>query len=296
MEEGGTVTGEAIDLPLVLLSHRGPVTFGREGDRRTTSKGSGGLVTALLGLAEHLSDAVWVCAAASDEDSVVSREAGDGDVDVVTSPVPHLAGDRAEGDDGPVITVRMIEMEPTAHERFYAVVSNPILWFIQHGLYGLTFSPVLTMAERIAFDEGYAAVNLIFADAVADEVVARGGRALVMIQDYHFYLVAAAGAGALPACAAQPLHPHPLARSGLLAGAASGHARTAAARAARQRCGRVPHAQRYARNFVTCCEELLGLEVDRDAMTIKVDGRTVLARHYPISVDPEGAGWRARHR
>src|ERR1700760_1732088 len=107
---------EPIDLPLVLLSHRGPVTFGREGDRRTTSKGSGGLVTALLGLAEHLSDAVWVCAAASDEDAAISRGADHGDVDVVTSPVPHLAGDRADGtpsendeasqDEGPVITVR----------------------------------------------------------------------------------------------------------------------------------------------------------------------------------------------
>src|ERR1700760_1807376 len=106
---------EPIDLPLVLLSHRGPVTFGREGDRRTTSKGSGGLVTALLGLAEHLSDAVWVCAAASEEDAAVSRQADHGDVDVVTSPIPHLAGDRANGTaaesadesddaDGPVIT------------------------------------------------------------------------------------------------------------------------------------------------------------------------------------------------
>src|ERR1700709_1526992 len=193
------MTGETVeipvDMPLVLLSHRGPVTFGREGDRRTTSKGSGGLVTALLGLAEHLSDAVWVCAAASDEDAAVSREAGDGDVDVVTSPVPHLAGNRAgskgdQAEDGPVIPVRMGEVEPTAHEQFYAVVSNPILWFIQHGLYGLTFSPVLTQAEHDAFDHGYAAVNLIFADAVADEVEARGGHALVMIQDYHFYLVA----------------------------------------------------------------------------------------------------------
>ena len=280
------MTGEAIDLPLVLLSHRGPVTFGREGDRRTTSKGSGGLVTALLGLAEHLSDAVWVCAAASDEDSVVSREAGDGDVDVVTSPVPHLAGDRAEGDDGPVITVRMIEVEPAAHERFYAVVSNPILWFIQHGLYGLTFAPVLTMAERTAFDEGYAPVNRIFADAVADEVLARGGRALVMIQDYHFYMVAARVRERCP----QALLSHfihipwpgpdswrvlpPDMRERLLRGLLGSDVVAF-------------HTLRYARNFVTCCEELLGLEVDREAMTISVDGRTVLARHYPISVDPK---------
>src|SRR5437763_1390202 len=47
------------------------------------------------------------------------------------------------------------------------------------------------------------------------------------------------------------------------------------------------HTKRYARNFVTCCEELLGLEVDREQLSIRVDGRQVLARHYPISVDPK---------
>jgi trehalose 6-phosphate synthase len=289
MEDGET-TANSLDLPLVLLSHRGPVTFGREGDRRTTSKGSGGLVTALLGLAEHLSDAVWVCAAASDEDAAVSREAGDGDVDVITSPVPHLAADpaddRAHKPDGPVITVRMVEVDPVAHERFYTVVSNPILWFIQHGLYGLTFSPVLTENERVAFEEGYAAVNRIFADVVADEVQARGGRALVMIQDYHFYLVAEHVRERCPdALLSHFIHipwPGPDAwrilppdmRERLLRGLLGSDVVAF-------------HTERYARNFVTCCEELLGLPVDRDELTIDVDGRKVLARHYPISVDPK---------
>jgi trehalose 6-phosphate synthase len=289
MEDGET-TANSLDLPLVLLSHRGPVTFGREGDRRTTSKGSGGLVTALLGLAEHLSDAVWVCAAASDEYAAVSREAGDGDVDVITSPVPHLAGDPADDPahkpDGPVITVRMVEVDPVAHERFYTVVSNPILWFIQHGLYGLTFAPVLTENERVAFEEGYAAVNRIFADVVADEVQARGGRALVMIQDYHFYLVAEHVRERCPdALLSHFIHipwPGPDAwrilppdmRERLLRGLLGSDVVAF-------------HTERYARNFVTCCEELLGLPVDRDELTIDVDGRKVLARHYPISVDPK---------
>ncbi len=296
--EDGELVEEPLDLPLVLLSHRGPVTFGRDGDRRTTSKGSGGLVTALLGLAEHLSDAVWVCAAASDEDAAVSREADDGDVDVVTSPVPHLAGERANGTplsdeesaaaepEGPIITVRMVEVEPVAHEQFYTVVSNPILWFIQHGLYGLTFSPVLAQNERSAFDEGYAAVNRIFADAVADEVQARGGRALVMIQDYHFYLVAERVRERCPdALLSHFIHipwPGPDAwrvlppdmRERLLRGLLGSDVVAF-------------HTKRYARNFVTCCEELLGLPVDRDALTIEIDGRKVLARHYPISVDPK---------
>ncbi len=285
MEEREIIS-EQIDLPLVLLSHRGPVTFGRDGDRRTATKGSGGLVSALLGLAEHLSDAVWVCAAASDEDLLVSREAGDADVEVITSPAPHLASEGAGEADGPAISVRMLDIDPTAHERFYAVVSNPILWFIQHGLYGLTFSPVLTQAERVAFDEGYAVVNRIFADAVADEVEARGGQALVMIQDYHFYLVAGHVRERCPdALLSHFIHipwPGPDAwrilppdmRQRLLRGLLGSDVVAF-------------HTKRYARNFVSCCAELLGLEVDYDELAITVDGRRVLARHYPISVDPK---------
>jgi trehalose-6-phosphate synthase len=60
---------EATDLPVVLLSHRGPVSFARDpSGRRTASRGAGGLVTALTGLVPDLPDAVWVSAASSEED------------------------------------------------------------------------------------------------------------------------------------------------------------------------------------------------------------------------------------
>ncbi|MDQ1674388.1 MAG: trehalose 6-phosphate synthase [Frankiaceae bacterium] len=274
------------ELPLVLLSHRGPVSFGRDGDRRTATKGSGGLVTALLGLAEHLSDAVWVCAASSDEDIAIAREAEGRSVQVQTSPQLLLVDEgTAPDDEGRALEVRMIETDPWAHEAFYTVVSNPILWFIQHGLYGLTFAPVLTANEHAAFTDGYVAVNSAFADAVAEEVEARGGRALVMLQDYHFYLVA----GDVRKRCPEALLSHfihipwpgpdswrvlpPYMRDKLLLGLLGSDVVAF-------------HTERYARNFVHCCSELLGLRVDLDALTVEVDGRTVYARHYPISVDP----------
>ena len=46
------------------------------------------------------------------------------------------------------------------------------------------------------------------------------------------------------------------------------------------------HSARYARNFLLGCDELLGLEVDMDELQVDAGGRTVRARHYPISVDP----------
>jgi trehalose 6-phosphate synthase len=44
------------DSPLVLVSNRGPVTFEPDG---TVRRGTGGLVTALIGLASHR-DVTWI--------------------------------------------------------------------------------------------------------------------------------------------------------------------------------------------------------------------------------------------
>ena len=78
------------DLPVVLLSHRGPVSFGRDESGRTATRGAGGLVTALTGLVTDLPDAVWVCAATSEEDAAVAAEHGGKAVEVALDPEPRL--------------------------------------------------------------------------------------------------------------------------------------------------------------------------------------------------------------
>ena len=56
--------------PLVLVSNRGPVTFGPDGEIK---RGTGGLVTALIGLATHR-EVTWVASAMTDEDVAVAEE------------------------------------------------------------------------------------------------------------------------------------------------------------------------------------------------------------------------------
>ncbi len=56
--------------PLVLVSNRGPVTFEEDGSVR---RGTGGLVTALTGLASHR-DAVWIASAMTEHDIEVSEQ------------------------------------------------------------------------------------------------------------------------------------------------------------------------------------------------------------------------------
>ena len=266
------VPGGVGEEPLILVSNRGPVQYSRDDGERTAKPGHGGLVTALAGLAGHLEDAVWVYAALSEEDVAVAREQ-DG-----------AAFEPEEG--GPGVRLRILELDPEAQHKFYAVISNPLLWFVQHYLWDLGNAPDITRHEADAFDNGYVPANACFADAVAEEVEARGGRATVMVQDYHLYLVPER---VRDRCPDVFLHhfvhipwPHPDAwrvlppamREAVFNGVLGNDIVAF-------------HSRRYARNFLLGCEELLGLKVDMDQLAVDLGGRTVWARHYPISVDPD---------
>ena len=257
--------------PLVLVSHRGPVEY-RVDDhgRRYAARGGGGLVTALSGLAVDRPDVVWVAAAIADEDRAMAAGHG-GRAFTATR-------------DGGSYRVRFVENDPEAHHRFYAIIANPILWFIQHYLWDLSNAPDIGGNEKDAFTRGYAAVNEQFAEAVADEVERLGDDAVVMTHDYHFYLLPAMVRercpGALlhhfvhipwPQPDAWRVLPDDMRRAifeGFLANDLVAF-----------------HTERSARNFLLSCQELLDLEVDFHEVCVRKGNHQVAVRWYPISID-----------
>jgi trehalose 6-phosphate synthase len=208
----------------------------------------------------------------SDEDVAVAQESPGG-----LHP-PEL------GDDD--LRVRLVALDPDVQDAFYTVIANPLLWFVQHHLYDLKVAPDITRHETRAFEAGYAEVNRNIADVVAEEVEAAGGDAIVMVHDYHFYLLPREVRARCPQVFLhhfvhipwpQPdswrVLPPPMRDAvfrGMLGNDVVGF-----------------HTERYARNFLLGCQELLGLPVDLSAMEVLVDGRVVRARWYPISIDPE---------
>jgi trehalose 6-phosphate synthase len=279
---GDNVSGE-LDLPVVLLSHRGPVTFGRSGGERTITRGAGGLVTALTGLTGHLDDAVWVCVAADGEDAVVAEETGDRALRLALDPAPRvLATD--DDSDGRVLSLRLVAVPPKVHQPFYGVIANPLLWFVQHRLYGLGLEPSLGRDHRAAFEDGYVAANALAAEAVIGQLQRHGGKAAVLLHDYHFYLVGDLVRRACPeALISHFVHipwPGPDAwkvlppdiRTRILAGLLG--------------CDVVAfHTRSDARAFLLCVQELLGFPIDLDTFSVRYGDRTVRARAYPISID-----------
>src|SRR3954468_5322239 len=159
---------------LIVVSNRGPVTYAREnGGERVARRGGGGLVTALRSLVSH-HDVTWIASAMSDEDRAVAVESGGAAID-----------ERAR--DGSPFRLRLVAHDETAYDWFYNVVSNPMLWFLQHYLWQLAYEPSVDIALQHAWDGGYAAVNETFAEAVLEELEAEP-EAAVFFHDYHLYL------------------------------------------------------------------------------------------------------------
>jgi len=226
---------------------------------------------AALGPLVDRHDVAWVASTMSDADREVA-----------------LAGAREERSDaGSSFRLRLVAHDPAAYELFYTVLANPVLWFVQHGLWDLKRDPE---ADLSAAWDAYVAVNEALADAAVEELDRRPGAPL-FVQDYHLYrapaLVRAVRPrariahfvhipwvgpeewGVLPRSIAVAIH------EGLLACDSVGF-----------------HTERWRSAFVECCELLLGrgaeaeqrshanpIAVDADGFTVVcADGRFKITR------------------
>jgi trehalose 6-phosphate synthase len=252
--------------PLVLVSNRGPVTFGPDGQIR---RGTGGLVTALTGLASHR-EVTWIASAMTDED-IAAAEREQGRPFTVNAP------------DGVDYRVKLVASDPVAYDRFYNIIANPMLWFIQHYLWDLSNAPDIRRNETEAFEFGYNAVNEDLARAVLEEIE-EVTDPIVMVHDYHLYTLPALVRSARPDVFLHHFVHIPWSQSdswrvlpkemraeiyaGILSNDIIGF-----------------HTRSYQHSFLQCCEDLLGLDVDFDEGVVHWDDREIWVRAYPLPID-----------
>jgi trehalose 6-phosphate synthase len=257
---------------LIVVANRGPVSFARGADgARIAKRGGGGLVTALRRLVtEH--DVTWVASAITDEDRAFAAE-HDGDAADETWP------------DGSPYRLKLVSHDPAAYNGFYNVTANPVLWFVQHYLWNFAYAPDLDAAFHSAWRDGYEPVNARFAEAVVLELEREPGAA-VFFHDYHLYLAPKLVRDRCPDVStthfihipwpetdywhALPRELRVAIHAGLLANDVVGF-----------------HTDRWRRNFLRACEDILGADVDHDASSVALDGRLTLVTSHPIGVDTD---------
>ena len=256
---------------LTVVSNRGPIQYARVDGERVALRGGGGLVSALRGLIGN-HDVTWIVSAISDEDHVVAAEQNGRaleEVDAVGNP----------------FKVHFADPAPADFTAMYSSIANPLLWFIQHGLYASGEEPVVSTDIREAW-AGYRRYNA----AVATEAAMERDCDALMIHDYQLYLVPAmlreAGVEApilhfthIPwprpdAWRQLPVDLRTELLHGLLGSDIVGF-----------------HTQQDVRNFLATCTEFLpGVEVDASGARVRVivdhEARDVYVRSYPISIDP----------
>ncbi|MGH2961887.1 MAG: alpha,alpha-trehalose-phosphate synthase (UDP-forming) [Solirubrobacterales bacterium] len=253
---------------LVIVSNRGPAQFERDAEgNRVVSRGGGGLVSAITDLVSHRR-ALWIASTITEEDVAVGAEAG-GPVEVTLGGVNY--------------EVLLVESDPTAYDRFYNVIANPILWFIQHYLWDLSNAPDIRREETEAWELGYRVVNEDIARAVLRQIEGDASP-LVMLHDYHLYPCPGLIRAARPDVFLHHFVHIPWSQPdswrvlpggireeifrGLLANDIIGF-----------------HTHAYARNFLACCRELLELEIDYARGAVLHEGRETWVRAYPVAID-----------
>jgi trehalose 6-phosphate synthase len=254
-----------VPTPILIVSNRGPVRYGRSADgQRTATRGGGGLVTALSALTSSR-PVTWVASALTEEDAVVAEQ-----------------GIVEDGN----LRLRLVVHDREEYDRYYNVFANPTLWFIHHYLWGLALEPSVDRNVRLAWEAGYVPVNDRFAQAAADALQAGAQHTAVMVHDYQLFLVPAGIRQRVPDALIQhfthvpwpqpdswrvlPTDVRTAIHESLLAADVVGM-----------------HTERYVRSFLQCVEEFTDARVDRRTATCEFRGRRVRVRSYPISVDPD---------
>ncbi|MFC1872017.1 trehalose-6-phosphate synthase, partial [Chloroflexota bacterium] len=157
---------------LILASNRGPVEYHLTDDGQLqTHRGSGGVVTALNSLSRYI-ELDWI-----------ASTMGEGD----RRAVQKAQGRRIKVADEDLY-LRFIVSPRSVYHKYYSVICNPLLWFLQHYMWNSPRTPNIDRSIYDAWENGYVLVNQAFARVVVEEAGNNHLPPIVLLNDYHLYL------------------------------------------------------------------------------------------------------------
>ncbi len=255
---------------IVIVSNRGPFSFSLKENETVAKRGEGGLVTAISSVASRY-DVLWISCALSRGDAQWLGRVGAG-VQTIEE-----------------MRISLTLPDPAQYRGYYNVISNPLLWFVQHQLQDAPRFPMIDRATWQAWSQGYAGVNRQLAATVARSLAGVTGRIVVMVQDYHLYLLPRY----LRELLGDRVYIHFFSH---IPWPGPDGWNILPSKMRLELLNSLLHADRVGfqterdtRRFLqTCVANLADLRVTRPWRQIGHDGRAINAAPYPISVDVEG--------
>jgi len=256
---------------LILASNRGLIDYHvNEGGGLQGHRGSGGVVTALSAISQFI-DVTWISSAMG----VGDRQAAE-----------MAQGKRFKASlPGHNLFLRFVVSSGSVYHKFYSVICNPLLWFLQHYMWNSSHTPNIDARVYDAWENGYVRVNRTIADAVVEEALRDEIPPLVMLHDYHLYLAPGFIREQVPNAIIQHFTHIPWPET---------HYWQLLPKAMRQAiyeglCASDivgMQTRRDVNNFLHSCEAFLeGADVDFRERTVCLNGHVVRVNHYPVSVD-----------
>ncbi|HWZ20038.1 MAG TPA: trehalose-6-phosphate synthase [Ktedonobacteraceae bacterium] len=165
---------------LIIASNRGPVEYHITQNKTLKHRrGSGGMITALIGAANRL-DVTWVAMAMTEGDRLAIREVQQNNDGLLQPPLR-----------GQKLQLHYVAIPKPAYRKHYEQICNTLLWFLQHYLYDPTDDSTSASKLQDAWENGYYVANRALADAVNVEIDRQDTTPIVMLHDYHLYLAPA---------------------------------------------------------------------------------------------------------
>lgn len=259
---------------LILASNRGPFEYHLDEEGKLCPRrGAGGVVSALSSLSRYI-ELDWVASAMKEGDRRAAEQAQEGRF-------------KAPTDDGNLY-LRFVVCPRSTYHKYYSVLCNPLLWFLQHYMWNCSRTPNIDSTVYDAWENGYVVVNQAFARAVVAEAAGSDRPPIVILNDYHLYLTAGYIRQQMPEILIQHfIHipwPTPIywqllprfMRQAIISSLCSADIVGLQTR-------------RDVQSFLSCCQEFIDRAVvDRGQQTVSIDGRVTRVRAYPISVDVAG--------
>ena len=259
---------------LILASNRGPIEYYLTEDKRLQARrSSGGVVTALSGLSSYV-ELDWIVSAVGEGDRQVAQRAPGGRIKV------PLAGEK--------LYLRFVVSPRNTYHKFYSIICNPLLWFLQHYMWSSSRTPNIDHVTYDAWENGYVPVNQAFAQAVIDEVVRSEPSPIIILNDYHLYLASAYIRRQLPNLVIQHfIHiPWPSPSYWQLL---PDFMRQAIIRSLCTADIVGLQTERDVHSFLQCCQAFIGeADMDYGQQAAQINGHIVRVKAYPISIDVAG--------
>ncbi|HEX7734063.1 MAG TPA: trehalose-6-phosphate synthase [Ktedonobacteraceae bacterium] len=160
---------------LIVATNRGPVEYYvTQNNNLKSRRGSGGVITALIEAGSQM-EMSWVAMAMTEGDRLAVKEA-------------QQHGRLSSPAHGNKVHLHYVTIPKTAYRKHYDLISNQLLWFLQHYLYDPTGLSIPPKKIQDAWENGYRVANQAIADAVCAEIESEQSKPIVMLHDYHLYL------------------------------------------------------------------------------------------------------------